>query len=34
MINPAGVAMDHAGYAYFFEDDALRRAWPSAEALR
>ena len=34
MMNPAGVAMDHAGYAYFFEDDALRRAWPSAEALR
>ena len=28
MINPARVAGDHAGYAYFFEDDALKRAWP------
>jgi pimeloyl-ACP methyl ester carboxylesterase len=28
MINPARVASDHAGYAYFFEDDALKKAWP------
>ena len=32
MMNPAGVAMDHAGYAYFFPDE-LRPAWPSASDL-
>ena len=33
MINPARVASDHAGYAYFFEDDALKKAWPRTHLL-
>ena len=33
MFNPAGVAMDHAGYAYFFPDE-LKQAWPRPSDLR
>ena len=33
MANPISVARDHAGYAYFFEKEELRRAWPSRDAL-
>ena len=29
MANPAGVARDHAGYAYFFEDAETKSQWPS-----
>ena len=33
MLNPVGVARDHAGYAHFFPDE-LERAWPTADLLR
>jgi pimeloyl-ACP methyl ester carboxylesterase len=33
MVNPISVARDHAGYAYFFEKEELRRRWPSKEEL-
>lgn len=33
MMNPAAVALDHAGYAYFFPDE-LEQAWPTADLLR
>lgn len=28
MVNPLGVARDHAGYAYFFDDEQTRKEWP------
>ena len=33
MANPISVARDHAGYAYFFEKEELKKAWPSRDAL-